>query len=47
LIGEIHDRLRKKHNFFEASDDTYQKSQLRRTVIRFELMLNTYMREFV
>lgn len=47
LIGEIQDKLRKNHNFFEASSQTYENSPLKRIISRFEYILNTYLREFV
>jgi len=47
LIGEIQDKLRRNHNFFEGSNDTYELSQLKRIITRFEYILNTYLREFV
>ena len=47
LIGEIQDKLRKNHNFFEGSSDTYESSPLKRIISRFEYILNTYLREFV
>ena len=47
LIGEIQDKLRKNHNFFEANAATYENSPLKRIIARFEYILNTYLREFV
>jgi hypothetical protein len=47
LIGEIQDKLRKNHNFFEGSSDIYESSPLKRIISRFEYILNTYLREFV
>jgi len=47
LIGEIQDKLRKNHNFFEGSLDNYESSPLKRIISRFEYILNTYLREFV
>ena len=47
LIGEIQDKLRKNHNFYEGSNDTYEMSPLKRIISRFEYILNTYLREFV
>ena len=47
LIGEIQDKLRKNHNFFEANASTYEQSPLKRIIARFEYILNTYLREFV
>lgn len=47
LIGEIQDKLRKNHNFFEANSATYEASPLKHIISRFEYILNTYLREFV
>lgn len=47
LIGEIQDKLRKNHNFFEASNDSYEEGPLKRIISRFEYILNTYLRDFV
>ena len=47
LIGEIQDKLRKNHNFFEGDDMVYEMSPLKRIISRFEYILNTYLREFV
>jgi hypothetical protein len=47
LIGEIQDKLRKNHNFFEANLEAYEQSPLKRIISRFEYILNTYLREFV
>jgi hypothetical protein len=48
LIGEIQDKLRKNnHNFFEASNEAYEASPLKRIISRFDFILNTYLREFV
>jgi len=47
LIGEIQDKLRKNHNFFEGDDQVYEMSPLKRIISRFEYILNTYLREFV
>lgn len=47
LIGEIQDKLRKNHNFFEANASSYENSPLKRIIARFEYILNTYLREFV
>ena len=47
LIGEIQDKLRKNHNFFEANATAYEQSPLKRIISRFEYILNTYLREFV
>ena len=47
LIGEIQDKLRKNHNFFEDKAASYENSPLKRIIARFEYILNTYLREFV
>lgn len=47
LIGEIQDKLRKNHHFFENENDKYENSALKRIITRFEYILNTYLREFV
>ncbi len=47
LIGEIQDKLRKNHNFFEANASNYEASPLKRIITRFEYIMNTYLREFV
>jgi hypothetical protein len=47
LIGEIQDKLRKNHNFYEGSNEAYESSSLKRIISRFEYILNTYLREFV
>ena len=47
LIGEIQDKLRRNHNFFEAKSANYEASKLKRIISRFEYILNTYLREFV
>lgn len=48
LIGEIQDKLRKNnHNFFEADNNAYENSPLKRIISRFEYILNSYLRDFV
>ena len=47
LIGEIQDKLRKNHNFYEGNNELYESSPLKRIISRFEYILNTYLREFV
>jgi hypothetical protein len=47
LIGEIQDKLRRNHNFFEANGANYEASPLKRIINRFEYIMNTYLREFV
>jgi hypothetical protein len=39
--------LRANHNFFEANQQTYDQSPLKRIIARFEYILNSYLREFV
>jgi hypothetical protein len=47
LIGEIQDKLRKNHHFFEANNEIYEQSRLKSIIARFDYILNTYLREFV
>lgn len=47
LIGEIQDKLRKNHNFYEGNNDIYEANPLKRIISRFEYILNTYLRQFV
>lgn len=47
MIGDIQDKLRKNHNFFEGNEDSYENSPLKRIITRFEYILNSYLREFV
>lgn len=47
FVGEIQDDLKTNHNFYEASMENYKESELKRIVTRFELLLHTYLREFV
>ena len=47
MIGEIQDKLRKNHNFYEGNNENYEMSPLKRIISRFEYILNTYLREFV
>lgn len=47
LVGEIVDKLKNKHNFFEESGDLYAESHLKRIVMRFEFILNSFLRNFV
>ena len=47
MIGEIQDKLRKNHNFYEGNNELYESSPLKRIISRFEYILNTYLREFV
>ena len=41
------DKLRRSHNFYEGSNEAYETGPLKRIIIRFEYILNTYLREFV
>jgi hypothetical protein len=41
------DKLKNKHNFFEENADLYTESHLKRIVMRFEFILNSYLRNFV
>ena len=47
LTGEIGEILQDKFNFFEPDVKAYEKSQTKRVILRFEYMLNTYLRDFV
>jgi hypothetical protein len=53
LVGEIQDRLGKSeknpegHEFNEESTEEYHKTHLRRIILRFELIMNSYLRDFV
>jgi len=47
LYGEIQDKLKSSHNFFESERKTYENSNLRNIISRFEKILNTYLRQFV
>lgn len=53
LVGEIQDRLGKSeanpegHDFNEESREKYQESLLRKHILRFELIMNSYLRDFV
>jgi len=35
------------HHFFEANNEIYEQSPLKRIIARFDYILNTYLREFV
>ena len=41
------DKLRRNYNFYEGSNETYEAGPLKRIIVRFEYILNTYLREFV
>jgi hypothetical protein len=47
LVGDIQEQLKNNHNFFEGSMEHYVGSPLKRIISRFELIMNTYLREFV
>lgn len=47
FIAEIQDDLKNAHHFYESSMENYKESELKRIVTRFELVLHTYLREFV
>ena len=47
LVSEIRRKLREAHNIFESVEESYKKSQLKRIIVRFELILNSFLREFV
>lgn len=47
LVGEIADKLKNQHNFFEENTQTYNESHLKRIILRFEFIMNSYIRNFV
>lgn len=47
LVGEIADKLKNQHNFFEETIQTYNESHLKRIILRFEFIMNSYLRNFV
>jgi hypothetical protein len=47
LVSEIRRKLRTNHNIFESDREVYERSQLKKIVLRFEFILNNFMREFV
>jgi hypothetical protein len=47
FVAEIQDDLKSNHHFYEASMENYKESELKRIVTRFELLLHTYLRDFV
>jgi hypothetical protein len=47
LVGEIADKLKNQHNFFEENTQTYSESHLKRIILRFEFIMNSYLRNFV
>jgi hypothetical protein len=47
LVGEIADKLKEDYNFFEDDAEAYEKSQLKRIILRFDFIMNSYLRNFV
>jgi len=47
LVGEIADKLKNQHNFFEENAEKYIESHLKRIILRFEFIMNSYLRNFV
>lgn len=48
LLGEMQDKVKGEDiNFFQATQQEYLESALRPIIKRFELILNTFLREFV
>lgn len=47
LVGEIADKLKNQHNFFEENTQIYSESHLKRIILRFEFIMNSYLRNFV
>lgn len=47
FVAEVQDDLKNAHNFYESSMESYKDSELKRIVTRFELLLHTYLRDFV
>ena len=47
LVGDIQDILKGPHNFYESNFEIYKETALKRIITRFELILHTYLREFV
>ena len=41
------DKLREDYSFYEGSNEKYESGDLKRVIMRFEYILNTYLREFV
>ena len=46
LVSEIRRKLRETHNIFESDLEMYNQSRLKSIIMRFELILNNFMREF-
>lgn len=47
FVAEIQDDLKESHDFYQPDIEVYRESDLQRIVTRFELLLHTYLREFV
>lgn len=47
FVAEIQDDLKETHDFYEPDIEVYRDTELKRIVTRFELLLHTYLREFV
>ena len=47
FVAEIQDDLKSAHFFYEPKMENYQESELKRIVTRFELLLHSYLRDFV
>jgi hypothetical protein len=46
LVSEIRRKLRERHNIFESQADIYNASKLKSIILRFEFILNNFMRDF-
>lgn len=46
LLGEMNRTLRDKHQFYESDRKIYESSDLKNIIVRFEAILNTFLREF-
>mmetsp|Transcript_42325 Transcript_42325/g.49281 ORF Transcript_42325/g.49281 Transcript_42325/m.49281 type:complete len:517 (+) Transcript_42325:805-2355(+) len=47
FVAEIQDDLKNSHHFYESNMNMYKESELKRIVTRFELLLHSYLRDFV
>jgi hypothetical protein len=47
LVSEIRQKLNNSHNIFETNKEVYENSILKKIILRFEFILNNFMREFV
>jgi hypothetical protein len=47
LVSEIRRKLRENHNIFESNMEEYNSKKLKSIILRFEFILNNFMREFV